>query len=280
MTDYLHSNLDINCKELANVYDEAPLWSAPFGLALLRSIKWRKQITALDIGYGTGFPLTELAMRLGNSSHVYGIDPWQAVQPRVRQKLDCCGINNVTLLSGSAEDIPLEPRCVDLVVSNNGLNNVADWRTALSECARVLRPGGQFVQSLNCPETMSGFYSVLESVLRDAQLLAECQQMHEHIYEKRKPVQEWIDEMQARHLGVRNVKRDVFEYQFADATAFFNHFFIRLAFLDTWKALVPENRQSELFGVIESRLNEKAGPHGLHFEVPFVVIDSERQSWA
>jgi hypothetical protein len=75
MKSYLSSNFNLN--ELIDVFDELSFWSAPFGLKLLENINYKQNITALDIGFGAGFPLTEIAMRLGNSSTVYGIDPWK-----------------------------------------------------------------------------------------------------------------------------------------------------------------------------------------------------------
>ena len=47
------------------LYDELPIWSAPFGLPLLDAVELRPGLTVLDVGCGTGFPLLELAERLG-----------------------------------------------------------------------------------------------------------------------------------------------------------------------------------------------------------------------
>ena len=71
MKKYLNNQLDFS--NLVEVFDEIPIWAAPFGLKLLEFINYKLNISALDIGFGTGFPLTELAMRLGESSIVYGI---------------------------------------------------------------------------------------------------------------------------------------------------------------------------------------------------------------
>jgi len=64
MDNYLKTNYDLNNAETVSVVDELPLWSAPFGLRLLDKIKYKKNITAFDIGSGLGFPLLEVAMRL------------------------------------------------------------------------------------------------------------------------------------------------------------------------------------------------------------------------
>ena len=81
--------------ELIDILDELPLWSAPFGLKLLDFVDYKSNITALDIGFGTGFPLVELAMRLGSGSTVYGIDPWDKALERTRQKIDGYGIDKI-----------------------------------------------------------------------------------------------------------------------------------------------------------------------------------------
>lgn len=56
---------DLNNPELISVIDELSFWSAPFGLKLLDVIRYKRNIKALDIACGLGFPLMELSMRLG-----------------------------------------------------------------------------------------------------------------------------------------------------------------------------------------------------------------------
>ncbi|TAL34748.1 MAG: hypothetical protein EPN93_11480 [Spirochaetes bacterium] len=58
-------NLDEPC--LVSALDEMSLWSAPFGMALLDEIPYRAGMSVLDLGSGTGFPLIEIAERLGAS---------------------------------------------------------------------------------------------------------------------------------------------------------------------------------------------------------------------
>ena len=139
MTQYLKTDWDYNSQRLVELYDELPIWAAPFGLQLLDGIKYKKRIHALDIGFGAGFPLTELAMRLDKESKVYGIDPWEAGVDRAEKKIEFYRIKNTEIIRGVAENIPLKDKSIDLIVSNNGLNNVADLDKSLSECARILK---------------------------------------------------------------------------------------------------------------------------------------------
>src|ERR1035437_237983 len=104
MKNYLTTDFDLNSEQLIEVFDELPLWAAPFGLKLLEKVVLRKGITALDIGFGAGFPLTELAMRLGSTCKVYGIDPWAVASKRARKKIAFYGIENVEIIEGVAEN--------------------------------------------------------------------------------------------------------------------------------------------------------------------------------
>lgn len=45
-------SFDITDRELVAVFDELPLWSAPFGLLFLDTVKLRAGITVLDVGCG------------------------------------------------------------------------------------------------------------------------------------------------------------------------------------------------------------------------------------
>jgi ubiquinone/menaquinone biosynthesis C-methylase UbiE len=179
MEEYLKTSYDLNDKELISVIDELPLWSAPFGLKILERINYKKNITALDIGSGLGFPLLEVAMRLGNSCKIYGIDPWEAAIERISKKVKIYGITNVEIINGVAEEIPLPDNSVDLIFSNNGLNNVNDLKAVLEECCRISNAGAQLVFTFNTDKTMIEFYSALEEVLFEKNMLNEINLLKE-----------------------------------------------------------------------------------------------------
>jgi arsenite methyltransferase len=277
MGDYLKTNYDLNDVELVSVIDELPLWSAPFGLRLLEKIKYKKNITALDIGSGFGFPLLEVAMRLGNSCKVYGIDPWEAAVQRIKTKINIYRITNTEIITGVAEKIPLPDNSVDLIFSNNGLNNVGDLDVVLNECSRISKIDSQLIFTFNTEKTMIEFYSVLEDVLHEKGLSNEIDLMKNHIYKKRKPPEMYVRLLTDRGYEVKDVSKHEFEYCFVDGSTMFNHFLIKLAFIESWKEIIPEGRQNEIFAEIEKRLNRLAENEGVFkLSVPYVLINAEK----
>lgn len=276
MKKYLENKFDF--QSYAAVADECSLWSAPFGLKLLKFIDYKKNITALDIGFGTGFPLTELALRLGESSVVYGIDPWTEAGVRAKKKIAYFGIDNIKILNGHAESIPLEDNSVDLITSNNGINNVNDLDKVLSECSRIMKPGGQFVMTMNLDKTMFEFYEELEKALAERNLVEQIEMMHLHIYEKRRPENELIRMINNHGFIIKDLEHDQFDYIFTDGTTMLNHYFIRLAFMGSWIKLIPGEFLEEIFDVIETRLNHQAEIMGrIKLSIPFILMNAYKK---
>lgn len=276
MEKYLSNDFDL--KEYVNVADECSIWSAPFGLKLLDYIDYRKNISAIDIGFGTGFPLTEIALRLGESSTVYGIDPWKDAIVRAKKKIEYFRISNIKIFEGGAESIPLDDRSVDLITSNNGINNVRDIDQVISECSRIIKPGGQFVQTFNLDKSMFEFYGQLEKVLSEMNMRKEIELMHQHIYNKRRPLEEMIMMIQNNGFIIKDLVHDQFSYKFSDGSALLGHYFIRLAFMDSWIKLLPADKTDQIFDTIEKRLNEQAKTLGcIKLSIPFVLINTVKK---
>lgn len=258
--------------------EELPLWSAPFGLALLETAKLLPGMKVLDLGCGTGFPLLELAARLGPRGQVTGLDPWQAGLERARAKAELRGIANLKLVEGEAEAMPFEDRSFDLIVSNNGLNNVKDPRRVLAECARVAAMRGQLVMTANLPGTFALFYELFQMLLEDRGMKAEVEALHAHIRAKRKTAQAWQDLAEEAGFAVRKTTESSFTWSFLNGTALFQHWFIRLAFLPPWVAILPPEQAQEFMAFFEGRLNRLALERGgLQLEVPFLCLDALRR---
>jgi arsenite methyltransferase len=256
------------------VYDETPIWSAPFGLTLLDTVRMMPAINILDIGSGAGFPMIELAERFGESCQVYGLDPSDDSSMMINAKIQLKGIRNATIIRGVAEDIPIGNEFFGLITANNGLNNVQDVERTMKECYRVAKTGAQMVLTMNLPNTLIEFYDVFELVLKENDMNEEIRKMHEHIGEKRKPAEYWKKVILDAGFLIKTINIDGFKYRYANGSAFFNHFFIREAFMKAWNSIIPPKSASLVFDKIENRLNRIAGEQGeLVMSVPFVCFD-------
>jgi len=129
----------------------------------------REGDTVLDIGSGSGTDVL-IAQRLtGPRGKIYALDMTEAMRAKLRQTLEQQGIDNVEILAGNAESIPLGDASVDAVTSNGVLNLVPDKVRAIAEIFRVLRPGGRLQLSdiaLNQP--------IAPRFKNDPELWAEC----------------------------------------------------------------------------------------------------------
>jgi len=264
-------------REALAALDETPLWSAPFGQCLLETLQLKPGLQVLDIGCGSGFPTLELAARLGGGGQVTGLDPWKDGLAYAQAKAELRGISGAVFVEGIAEAMPFAEASFDAVVSNNGLNNVSEVRAALKECARVLRPGGQFVMTANLPGTFRVFYEVFERLLEEQALAFQIPHLRAHIAQKRKPLEEWKTLAGEAGIQIRGVREEVFTWSFLNGTALFKHWAVRLAFLSSWQELIPTAERSEFLSLLEDRLDQLALERGgLHLEVPFVCLDGRR----
>ena len=277
MPYHLKTEFDLSDPRVVSAIDELPLWSAPFGLKLLEVIELRENMRVLDIGSGSGFPSIEIAQRLGTSGDVYAVDPWETAVDRARQKMRQWNVANLHLVEGRAETLPFEARFFDLVVSNNGTNNVDDEERVFAEIGRVARPGAQLVLTMNLPGTMREFYDVFEQVLAARGLSAERNRIAAHILEKRKPVPHMRALIERHGFEIVRVDEAAFGLRFVDGTAMLRHSLIRVGFLGSWTALLQGRDVAPVFDEIEAELNRRAkAAGGLVLTVPWVCLEGRR----
>ncbi len=268
----------MSISERSLLYDELPFWSAPFGMLLLDTVKYLKNIRVLDIGSGSGFPMLELAGRLGKGSEVYGLDPSDDANEMLGAKIELRGAANAFAVRGAGESMPFGDGYFDLVISNNGLNNVENMAVVLKECYRVCKPGAQMVLAMNLPHTMTEFYEALRVVLGNMNLPQCIAAMDQHIFEKRKPVEHLTGLLESNGFAVRSVQPDGFKYRFTTAQAFYDHYLVRNFFLPPWKKFLPSALHEKIFSETAVILDRAASENGkLEISVPFVCIDSEKK---
>jgi len=106
----------------------------------LRLIPERRYARALEVGYGAG--AVQLALQ-GGIDELHGID-LDADPEVVTALLEQRG-KRPELRKGSVYELPYEDNFFDLCVCFSVLEHLHEYPKALSEVARVLRPGGYFL---------------------------------------------------------------------------------------------------------------------------------------
>jgi arsenite methyltransferase len=274
----IESTFDLNDEILVSVIDDLPLWSAPFGLKLLDAIDLKPNLNVLDIGSGMGFPIIELSQRLGNSCNVFGIDPWNKATERAKLKMKIWGITNLQIIEGKAEQLPFENDYFDLIISNNGTNNVDDEEKVFSELSRTTKSGAQLVITVNLPETMIEFYEVYKRVLVDNHKIDEVEKLKTHIHSKRKPLSSTKELIENAGFEIKEIFEESFSFRFLDGSTMFNHIFIRLAFMESWRNILNQNDEKIIFDAIEIELNKIAeAQKELSLTIPWVCINSRKK---
>jgi cyclopropane fatty-acyl-phospholipid synthase-like methyltransferase len=107
------------------------------GLRMLGEERFER---TLEIGYGAGAVLLSVA---GSGGELHGID-YDANPAEVARVLSQRGCT-AQLKSGDARSLPYEDSFFDLVLSYSVFEHLHEYRTALKEVARVLRPRGTFL---------------------------------------------------------------------------------------------------------------------------------------
>lgn len=95
----------------------------------------------LEIGVGSGLNLPFYG---DTAAEVVGIEPHETLN-RMAGKRAAAARVPVTLVNGSAEELPFADASFDTAVMTWTLCSIADCRRALDEIRRVLRPGGELL---------------------------------------------------------------------------------------------------------------------------------------
>ncbi len=273
--DYLAA-IDHEQPRFGDLYDELPLWSAPFGLRLLDRVPMGVRMKILDVGAGTGFLTVELAQRCGPQSQVIAVDPWSAGMSRLRSKLDYLGLKNVVLVEQDAAELDLPDGSVDLILSNLGVNNFEDPAAVTRTLFRVAAPQASLFLTTNLVGHMAEFYEVFRQTLIDAGQSDRLAALDEHVG-SRGTTDSVTALLSDAGFEVVNTDTDSFRMRFADGTALLRHYFIRLGFLQSWKSIVAEDKLRPTFEALEANLNRVAEDRGeIALTIPVAFFEARK----
>ncbi len=117
--------------------DQFTFWEHVYRYAF--ACRFVKNKRVLDIACGEGYGAA--ALRKAGASDVIAVDASEHVCLHVRRKY------GLDVKRGSAEQIPIADRSVDVIVSFETIEHVPNPHRFLDECVRVLVPGGRLVIS-------------------------------------------------------------------------------------------------------------------------------------
>jgi SAM-dependent methyltransferase len=110
----------------------------------LESLQLERQDWVLEVGFGGGGLLRSLL--LGTRGEVFGADLSDPLIDRARDRFARdVRRGRLHLIRASVEDLPLPPETVTKAVSVNSLYFWPDPAAAMTELARVMKPGGRLV---------------------------------------------------------------------------------------------------------------------------------------
>jgi len=130
---------------VARIYDLRIGLFMPGRKAALEALRPQPGDTVLDLACGTGLNFSHIIRRIGPEGRIVGVDFTRAMLRQARGRLVRHRWDSVTLVEGDATRLPLASDSCDAVLCSYAMAIIPDYRRAIGEVVRVLKPGGRLV---------------------------------------------------------------------------------------------------------------------------------------
>jgi hypothetical protein len=137
----------------------------------------------------------------------------------------------------------------------------------------VARPGASLALTTNLVGHMQEFYDEFHKTLVELGRADRLAALRDHI-EHRGTVKTMTALLEGAGFSVERVIEDSFTMRFLDGSALLRHYFIKIGFLDGWKAAVGDRDPAEVFARLEENLNRIATHGGLALTIPMAYVEA------
>jgi ubiquinone/menaquinone biosynthesis C-methylase UbiE len=111
----------------------------------IEALRARPGDTVLDLACGTGLNFPYIVERIGPEGRTLGVDFTRPMLKRAQRRVTRNRWHGVTLVEGDATNLPLANESCDAVLCSYAMAIIPDYRKAIEEAVRVLKPGGRLV---------------------------------------------------------------------------------------------------------------------------------------
>ena len=165
----------------------------------------KKKINILDLAGGTGDIAKRILKKYPDVS-VNIIDKNFMMLKETFDEKSFVKENNIKLICGDGENIPLPDNSIDIITLSFGVRNMTDRLKCLYECYRVLKKGGTFLcMEFSMPEnyTLRNIYDAWSFLMipRLGKLIAKSEDSYKYLVES---IEDFYSQEQLVELMIKN----------------------------------------------------------------------------